>query len=162
MLVNHQQYRTIWPSSYFGQGSNAELRTVEVIDQTKLPHVFEIAKIDSLQQMIAAIKTMQVRGAPLIGAAAAYGVALAMQQDSGDYHLQQAAKLLIQSRPTAVNLRWAVQRMLGRLLPYPVANRVQAAWAEAALICDEDVLLNQAIGVHGLDLTAHLHRKSTP
>jgi len=161
MLVNHRQYRTIWPSPCFGQGSNAELRTVEVIDQTKLPHVFEIAKISNLQQMIAAIKTMQVRGAPLIGAAAAYGIALAIQQNSGDYYLQQAANLLTQSRPTAVNLKWAVQRILNVLLPLPVADRVQAAWAEAALICDEDVLLNQAIGAHGLDLIRALYLKKS-
>ncbi|MFA7349748.1 MAG: S-methyl-5-thioribose-1-phosphate isomerase [Methylotenera sp.] len=161
MLVNNRQYRTIWPSPDFGQGFSTELRTVEVIDQTKLPHVFEIAKIGNLQQMIAAIKSMQVRGAPLIGAAAAYGVALATQQDSGDEHLQLAAKLLVQSRPTAVNLRWAVQRMLSVLLPLPVADRVRTAWAEAALICDEDVLLNQAIGVHGLALIRALHLKKS-
>lgn len=161
MLVNHQQYRTIWPSPSFVQGSSAELRTVDVIDQTKLPHEFKVAKISSLQQMLVAIKTMQVRGAPLIGAAAAYGIALAMQQDSGNDYLQQSAKLLIQSRPTAVNLRWAVQRMLDRLLPHPVADRVQVSWAEAALICDEDVLLNQAIGAHGLDLIRALHLKKS-
>lgn len=155
MLVNHQQYRTIWPS--FNQG----LKSVEIIDQTKLPHVFEIASIGNYQQMIVAIKTMQVRGAPLIGVAAAYGVALAAQQDGSDHHLQQAATLLIQSRPTAVNLRWAVQRMLGVLLPLPVADRLQAAWAEAALISDEDVLLNQAIGAHGLDLIRAMYLKKS-
>ncbi len=155
MLVNHQQYRTIWP------GFNQGLKSVEIIDQTKLPHVFEIASIGSCQQMVVAIKTMQVRGAPLIGAAAAYGVALAAQQDGSDHHLQQAATLLIQSRPTAVNLRWAVQRMLGVLLPMPVADRLQAAWAEAALISDEDVLINQAIGAHGLDLIRAMHIKKS-
>ncbi len=155
MLVNQQQYRTIWPNS------SAAGRTVEIIDQTKLPHVFEIAQVRDLPQMIMAIKTMQVRGAPLIGAAAAYGVALAVQQDGSDHHLAESAKLLIQSRPTAVNLRWAVQRMLNRLLPLPVEDRLQTAWAEAALICDEDVLLNQAIGTHGLDLIREVHYKKS-
>ncbi len=166
MLVNHQQYRTIWPSvsSNVDLGSHIKtettahsksaeiLNTVSIIDQTKLPHVFAIAEISTLQQMIDAISTMQVRGAPLIGAAAAYGVALAMQQNSSDGYLNDAATQLIQSRPTAVNLRWAVQRMLKVLLPLPALDRTQAAWAEAAAICDEDVLLNQSIGIHGLDL----------
>lgn len=157
MIINNQQYRTIWPNEAFG--SNA--KTVSVIDQSKLPHIFEVTQIDSLQQMISAIKTMQVRGAPLIGAAAAYGVALAMQQDAGDSHLQDAATKLIQSRPTAVNLQWAVQRMLKVLLPLTESNRIQAAWNEAAIICDEDVLLNQAIGKHGLSLIKPLYTKQS-
>jgi methylthioribose-1-phosphate isomerase len=148
MLVSQQQYRTIWPI----EGSGEFLNTVAIIDQTKLPHAFEIAHIGDLQQMITAIKTMQVRGAPLIGAAAAYGIALAMQQETSDHYLQVAATQLVQSRPTAVNLNWAVQRMLKVLLPLAGASRTQAAWAEAAAICDEDVLLNQAIGQHGLGL----------
>ena len=169
MIVNHQQYRTIWPSASLGSNlsSNANthlksveaLKTVTIIDQTKLPHTFETARISTLQQMIVAINTMQVRGAPLIGAAAAYGIALAMQQDSGDRHLNEAATQLIHSRPTAVNLRWAVQRMLDMLLPLSVFDRSQAAWAEAAAICDEDVLLNQAIGEHGLGLIKPLSSK---
>jgi methylthioribose-1-phosphate isomerase len=148
MLVSQQQYRTIWAV----EGSGERLNTVAIIDQTKLPHAFEIAHIGNLQQMIAAIKTMQVRGAPLIGAAAAYGIALAMQQETSDHYLQVASTQLVQSRPTAVNLNWAVQRMLKVLLPLVGASRTQAAWAEAAAICDEDVLLNQAIGQHGLGL----------
>lgn len=148
MLVKSQQYRTIWPNVL----SDGFLNTVSIIDQTKLPHAFEIASISSLQQMIIAIKTMQVRGAPLIGAAAAYGMALAMQEDSSDSYLKVAATQLINSRPTAVNLNWAVQRMLKVLMPIPVVSRMQLAWTEAAAICDEDVLLNQAIGRHGLGL----------
>ncbi|HSI38244.1 MAG TPA: S-methyl-5-thioribose-1-phosphate isomerase [Methylotenera sp.] len=148
MLIKGQQYRTIWPKV----AADSHVNTVAIIDQTKLPHVFEIVTLDSLQQMVVAIKTMQVRGAPLIGAAAAYGMALAMQQDNSDSHLQEAAAKLIQSRPTAVNLRWAVQRMLQVLLPLSGSGRTQAAWTEAASICDEDVLLNQAIGQHGLAL----------
>ncbi len=151
MIVNQRQYRTIWPSSH------AAGLAVEIIDQTRLPHVFEVVKVSSLQQMIAAIKTMQVRGAPLIGASAAYGIALAVQHCGTDDCLSEAATALIQSRPTAVNLRWAVQRMLNVLLPLPVEDRLRAAWAEAALICEEDVLLNQAIGAHGLEIIKQLH-----
>jgi len=146
MLVNHQQYRTIWPNFEYAQPC------VEVIDQTKLPHVFDVARITTLAQMITAIKTMQVRGAPLIGAAAAYGIALSTLDSCSDRHLQQSAELLIASRPTAVNLRWAVRRMLSALLRLPDTQRQSAAWSEAAHICDEDVKLNQAIGTHGLAL----------
>lgn len=156
MLVSQQQYRTIWAV----ESTNQRLKRVAIIDQTKLPHAFEVTHITDLQQMVVAIKTMQVRGAPLIGAAAAYGIALAMQQNASDEYLQQAAAKLIQSRPTAVNLNWAVQRMLQLLLPIAEASRNQAAWDEAAAICDEDVILNQAIGRHGLALieNAQLNR----
>ena len=154
MLVSQQQYRTIWPI----EGSGECLNAVAIIDQTKLPHAFEIAHIGNLQQMITAIKTMQVRGAPLIGAAAAYGLALALQQENSDHHLQVAAAQLVQSRPTAINLNWAVQRMLKVLLPLVGASRTHAAWAEAAAICDEDVLLNQAIGQHGLGLIERFYQ----
>jgi len=155
MLVNHQQYRTIWPNF------DGEIPFVEIIDQTKLPHVFEIAKISSLQQMITAIKTMQVRGAPLIGAAAAYGIALAALESSSDMHLKDSAVQLVASRPTAVNLRWAVQRMLDKIFPLPIEDRQQGAWGEASAICDEDVLLNQAIGTHGLDLIRQQHQQKS-
>jgi methylthioribose-1-phosphate isomerase len=107
--------------------------------------------------MVQAIKTMQVRGAPLIGAAAAYGLALAMREHAGDDQLRQAASALLSSRPTAVNLRWAVQRMLQCLEHAPVAERASLAWQQAAAICDEDVIINQAIAGHGLALLQALH-----
>ena len=151
MLVDNQHFRTIWPNS------NTEFPYVEIIDQTKLPHAFKVEKITSLEQMIVAIKTMQVRGEPLIGAAAAYGIALAMLKASNDAYLKASAAQLIDSRPTAVNLKWAVERMLRHLLVLPVQERLQAAWVEAALICEEDVLLNQAIGAHGVALINHMH-----
>ena len=153
MIINNQKFRTIWPNDGMAAGS----RSVSIIDQTKLPHAFKIVEIINMPQMIVAIKTMQVRGAPLIGAAAAYGMALAMQHDCSEEHLQLSAKQLTQSRPTAVNLRWAVERMRQLLLPIPVEFRLEAAWEEAAKICDEDVLLNQAIGQHGLNLIQRLH-----
>lgn len=148
MIVNQQAYRTIWP--------NTQAEFVEIIDQTKLPFDFEILRISNLHQMITAIKRMQVRGAPLIGAAAAYGLALALEQQANDTHLHDAAEQLVKSRPTAVNLKWAVQRMLNVLLPLQEAHRKSAAWAEAGVICEEDVLLNQSIGQHGLRLIKDL------
>jgi len=152
MVVNHQQYRTIWPN----ENLDRRLISVSIIDQTKLPHAFEVVTISTTQQMIVAINTMMVRGAPLIGAAAAYGVALAMQEDSEDAFLLSSAHQLVHSRPTAVNLRWATERMLTLLMPLPPAERLAAAWSEASVICDQDVLLNQAIGQYGLSLIAPL------
>ena len=148
MLVNHQHYRTIWTQRIL---TNPQA-TVAIVDQTKLPHAFEVLCLNNLTQMVQAIKTMQVRGAPLIGAAAAYGMALAAQEDSTDSALQAAASCLRLSRPTAVNLNWAVSRMLDLLLQHPQNARAQIAWAEAEKICDEDVMQNQAIGRHGLAL----------
>ncbi len=153
MIINNQKFRTIWPNDGMATGG----RFVSIIDQTKLPHTFKVVEIINMSQMIVAIKTMQVRGAPLIGASAAYGMALAMQEDCSNEHLHLSAMQLIQSRPTAVNLRWAVERMTQLLLPMATERRLQAAWAEAAKICDEDVLLNQAIGQHGLSLIQKLH-----
>jgi methylthioribose-1-phosphate isomerase len=155
MIINNQKFRTIWSNDVMAAGS----RFVSIIDQTKLPHAFKVVEIINMSQMIVAIKTMQVRGAPLIGAAAAYGVALAMQDDCSDENLHLSATHLKQSRPTAVNLRWAVERMTQLLLPLVPELRLEAAWAEAAKICDEDVLLNQAIGQHGFNLIQSLHRQ---
>jgi len=151
MLVDNQHYRTIWPVT------SSVVPYVEIIDQTLLPHEFKVEKVTSLEQMVTAIKTMQVRGAPLIGAAAAYGMALALLKAAGDEHLRMSADLLVASRPTAVNLKWAVERILAHLIALPESARLQAAWAEAALICEEDVLLNQAIGAHGLQLIERMY-----
>ena len=154
MHVAGNPFRTIWPHS--------RCKSVHIIDQTLLPHQFSIVEIFSVEAMIHAIKTMQVRGAPLIGAAAAYGIALAAVVDNSENteqsnsYLQKAAADLIASRPTAVNLQWAVQRMLAKLLSLPVIQRNMAAWKEAAAICEEDVKLNQAIGQQGLSLIQRL------
>lgn len=144
MRVDGIPFRTIWPEP--------RCKYVEIIDQTTLPHEFRVLKIATLEQMVAAIKTMQVRGAPLIGAAAAYGIAIAMVEDDSDAYLHYAVRLLLESRPTAVNLRWAVERMQAKLLAEPGLRRTITAWAEAAAICEEDVGINQAIGQHGLGL----------
>jgi methylthioribose-1-phosphate isomerase len=144
MQVASQHFRSIWP--------DARCKFVEIIDQTKLPFAFEIARIHSIEQMATAIKTMQVRGAPLIGVAAAYGIALAMLYDDSDESLNQVCQELISTRPTAVNLQWAVKRIQAVLLPLPQVRRNIAAWKEAAKIAEEDVAQNQTIGQHGLEL----------
>jgi methylthioribose-1-phosphate isomerase len=149
MKVANQHYRTIWP--------DARCKFVDIIDQTKLPFAFEIVRIHNIAQMVHAISTMQVRGAPLIGVAAAYGMALAMLEDDSDANLQQAAKLLKSSRPTAVNLAWAVDRMVACLQAMPNLRNL-GAWREAANIAEEDVAQNQAIGQHGLELIRSLYK----
>jgi methylthioribose-1-phosphate isomerase len=149
--IRGQHYRALWPAP--------DAAAVEIIDQTLLPHLFEVRRLGSVGEVAQAIKTMQVRGAPLIGATAAYGVALAMQESGDDDRLQQVARILIATRPTAVNLRWAVERMASRLLPVPKTQRADVAWREAAAICDEDVAANQALGLHGLDMLRALYEK---
>lgn len=143
MKVNGTPTRTIWPNA---DGS------VEIIDQTRLPHAFVTTTLRSMEDAAVAIKDMLVRGAPLIGATAAYGVALAMRDDASDAALQAAHDRLYATRPTAVNLRWALADMLRTLRPLPAAERAAAAWARAAAICDDDVAINEAIGDHGLTL----------
>lgn len=150
MKVADKHYRTIWP--------DARCKFVEIIDQTKLPFAFEIVRIHDVSQMAHVIKTMQVRGAPLIGVAAAYGIALAMLEDDSDTNLQHAANVLKASRPTAVNLAWAVDRMVTALQGVACNARNLAAWREAAQIAEEDVAQNQAIGQHGLELIKNLYQ----
>ena len=130
MLVNNQHYRTIWPQRILTNGP----ASVAIVDQTKLPHAFEVLSLSNLPQMVHAIKTMQVRGAPLIGAAAAYGMALAAQEDPTDGALQAAASSLRLSRPTAVNLNWAVSRMLDFMLPLAVSAAGSRAWMSATSV----------------------------
>lgn len=122
---------------------------VEIIDQTVLPHRLEFRTLHSLEDAAEAISVMRVRGAPLIGATAAYGVALALAEDSSDKRVEAACARLLATRPTAVNLRWALEHMQNCLAPLQPAQRREAAWAEAAVLCDEDMLLNQSIGRHG-------------
>ena len=153
MNVNGEHFRTILGMPQTG--------LVQVIDQTLLPHQFNIITISNCSQMQHAIQTMQVRGAPLIGAAAAYGLVLALQENQTQQYLQKCAQALIASRPTAVNLRWAVERMLNKLNNVPEANRLAVAWQEAAQICEEDVAQNQAIGQHGLKLIKSLYQDKT-
>ena len=132
-----------------------------MIDQTKLPHRFETMTLRSADDTARAIKTMVVRGAPLIGATAAYGLALAMRDDSSDEALTRTREMLLATRPTAVNLRWALTRMCGALLNRPRDERAARAWQEAAAICDEDVEVCRSIGEHGLPLIRAAARKTT-
>jgi methylthioribose-1-phosphate isomerase len=143
MKIQGKHYRTIWPN-----GEDA----VEVIDQARLPHVFATQILDSSAECARAIRTMVVRGAPLIGATAAYGMALAMREDSFDPGLDAADAMLRVTRPTAVNLHWALDRMMEKLKPADPHDRIAIAWAEASAICDEDVEVCRAIGEHGLDI----------
>jgi methylthioribose-1-phosphate isomerase len=143
MKINGKPYRTIWPA-----GESA----VDIIDQTKLPHEFRTRTLKSAADCAHAIKTMVVRGAPLIGVTAAYGVALAMRDDPGDAALERACELLLETRPTAVNLRWALERMAAALRNWPREDRAALAWKEAAAIADEDVEVCRAIGERGLKI----------
>lgn len=151
MKVDGKSYRSIW--------LNADGATVEVIDQTLLPHRFVIRSLSNLTDAEHAIKTMIVRGAPLIGATAAYGMALAMASDASDTMLEEAHGRLLRARPTAVNLRWALDEMTAVLTPLAPAKRKQAAYQRATQICDEDVALNGAIGEHGLKLIVEIAAK---
>ncbi|MCX7627481.1 MAG: S-methyl-5-thioribose-1-phosphate isomerase [Methylophilaceae bacterium] len=151
MNIQGRAWRTIFAS--------ADGAAVEIIDQTSLPHAFHVRRLETLEDMVHAIRTMQVRGAPLIGAAAAYGMALATRARTDDAWLAQAAEALVATRPTAVNLRWAVERVRQVLQDIPPEGRCEAAWNEAARICDEDVALNQAIGRYGFGLLSAMQLK---
>lgn len=154
MKINGTAYRTIWLGD--------DGWSVEIIDQTRLPHEFVTARLTSLEDAAVAIKTMQVRGAPLIGATAAYGVCLALREDASDQALEAAVAHLAEQRPTAVNLRWALDEMLAAVRNLPREQRVAAAYERAARLCDEDVETCRMIGVHGLALIEAIAAKKAP
>ena len=144
MKVDGRHFRSIWlePDGF----------TVGAIDQRRLPHEFIVARLTNATDAADAIRSMLVRGAPLIGATAAYGVALAMRSNNSDAALDQACKLLIATRPTAINLKWALDEMARLLRPLPPSARGNAAYARAREIAEEDVAINRDIGRHGLEL----------
>ena len=144
MKVNGRATRTIW--------LNADGSSVDVIDQRWLPHEFRVATLRTVGEAATAIRDMWVRGAPLIGVTAAYGVALAMREDPSDANLDAAWEVLHATRPTAINLRWALDAVRNRLLRLEPSTRAAAAYALAAEIADEDVAINRAIGRNGLAL----------
>jgi len=148
MRIGDRWYRTIWPSD--------DGLAVEVIDQTLLPHVFEVRRLETLEAAAEAIRAMRVRGAPLIGATAAYGLALALGEDPSDDGLCEAVEALAATRPTAVNLSWALRTMEAAVCGLPASERAAAAWVAAAQICDDDVELCRRIGEHGLALLERL------
>ena len=151
MKINGIPYRTIWPT--------ADNTAVEIIDQTRLPHIFTTLRLESMRDAERAIRDMQVRGAPLIGVTGAYGVALSMRHHASDAALAATCSVLLAARPTAVNLRWGVERMRGFLAPLPESERAAAAWQEAARIADEDVEINASIGKHGSELIRAIYLK---
>ena len=154
MNVDAIPYRSIWV--------NEGDRTVDIIDQTRLPHAFEIRNLQTLDDACVAIRDMLVRGAPLIGATAAYGYYLAMRENPSDSALDDAYSRLFQTRPTAVNLRWALDRVKNAIIDTQPGQRADQAFAEARRIADEDVETNQAIGRHGLELIKQAAAQKQP
>ena len=152
MKIDGKAWRTIWLEEGVQHGGDA----IGVIDQTQLPHRFTTRTLSSCDQAAEAIRMMVVRGAPLIGVTGAYGLMLALQADPSDAALAAAFEQLNATRPTAVNLRWALERVRDRVAPLPPAERAAAAKAEAASIAEEDVAMCEAIGEHGLRLFQEL------
>jgi methylthioribose-1-phosphate isomerase len=149
MKVHGTPTRTIWVEDEPRAGRPGR---VGIIDQTRLPHEYVTIPLVTLDDAAHAIADMLVRGAPLIGVTAAYGVALALHDHASDARLAAICEQLSATRPTAINLRWALNEMMRTVRPLPEADRESAAWCRAAEICDEDVEINRMIGVHGLDL----------
>jgi methylthioribose-1-phosphate isomerase len=151
MEINGTPYRTIWVEE--------PRKSVTVIDQTKLPHRFETLRLTSLEEAALAIEDMIVRGAPLIGATAAYGFCLGLEEDASDTAVEAIYARLYRTRPTAVNLRWALDEMRALLDNRPPAERAALAWERAAEICDADVEICKSIGQHGLRLLEDIAAK---
>jgi methylthioribose-1-phosphate isomerase len=154
MKINGKAYRTIWlaPDGW----------SVEIIDQTRLPHELVMVPLKSAGDAARAILTMQVRGAPLIGATAAYGMAMAIREDASDEAIDQAIGHLAKQRPTAINLHWALEEMRRAVQNLPRGDRVAAAYRRAGEICDEDVETCRRIGVHGLQIIEEIAAKKKP
>ncbi|MDC0876545.1 S-methyl-5-thioribose-1-phosphate isomerase [Candidatus Pelagibacter sp.] len=149
MKVEGKEYRTIW----------FENNVVKIIDQTKLPHQFIIKDLRTIKDAINAIKVMEVRGAPLIGGTAAYGIALAVQENNDREFIKKSAEELIQSRPTAINLKWAVDRMMKKLSGINSDQILDIALTEAKEICDEDEKFCENIGINGLKIIEEIYNK---
>jgi methylthioribose-1-phosphate isomerase len=155
MKIDGVAYRSVWVDADDGW-------SVHILDQTKLPWALEILRLTTRDEAAHAIKAMQARGAPLIGAVAAYGLCLALRVDASTEAMERDAEVLNATRPTAVNLRWALDRMLTKLRNTPAGERVAVAYVEAALIAEEDVAQNKAIGRHGLPLIEAAVRPDRP
>ena len=149
MKIEGKEYRTIW----------FENKTVKIIDQTKLPHQFIVKDLKTAKDAISAIKTMEVRGAPLIGATAAYGLVLATLENNDQTFLKKVSEDLINSRPTAINLKWAVDRMMKKLSGVNSDEILKIALKEAKEICDEDIKFCENIGLNGLKIIEELYNK---
>tara|TARA_Y100000816_G_scaffold24952_1_gene16066 strand:- start:324 stop:1394 length:1071 start_codon:yes stop_codon:yes gene_type:complete len=149
MKINSKLYRTIW----------YENNVVKIIDQTKLPHQFVIKDLKTVKDAINAIKTMEVRGAPLIGAAAAYGLVLSITEKNDLYFLKKSSEDLIASRPTAINLKWAVDRMMKKLSGVNEKDIFKIALDEAKNIVEEDISFCKRIGINGLKIIEEISNK---
>jgi len=149
MKIEGKEFRTIW----------YENNVVKIIDQTKLPHQFTIKDLNSVKDAINAIKVMEVRGAPLIGGTAAYGIVLAIQESTEKEFINKSAEELIQSRPTAINLKWAVDRMMNKLSGINSDQILDIALKEAKEICDEDEKFCENIGINGLKIIEEIYNK---
>lgn len=154
MKVDGTHMRTIWVAE--------DGWTVRIIDQTRLPHVFSIVPLRTMKEAAVAIRTMQVRGAPLIGATAAYGIALQVRENDSDEAIDQACETLHATRPTAINLKWALDEMRAALRNIPRGKRAERAYARAREICDEDVEINASIGRNGLEIIRNLAARKAP
>ena len=154
MKINGTAARTIWVCE--------DGVSIGIIDQTLLPHRLELVTLTTADEAAEAIVTMRVRGAPLIGVTAAYGVCLAMQADASDAGLSAAIDVLAKQRPTAINLRWALEEMRQTLAPLSASHRVTAAYARASAMADDDVESCRRIGVHGLEIIQALAAKKKP
>ena len=155
MKIDGTAYRSVWVDA-------DDRWPVHILDQTKLPWSLEVLRLTTRDEVAHAIKSMQTRGAPLIGAVAAYGLCLALRADASTDAMERDAALINATRPTAVNLRWALDRMLARLRNTPASERVAVAYAEAGLIADEDAAQNEAIGRHGMPLIEAAVRPDRP
>ena len=150
MRVKGNKYRTIW----------YENNVVKIIDQTKLPHLFVVKELKSIKDAVKAIKTMEVRGAPLIGSTAAYGIVLAIQENKDLDFIKKSSEELVNSRPTAINLQWAIHRMNNKLSFVKSNELLEVALKEAKLICDEDVKFCENIGLNGLKIIEEIYNKN--
>ena len=151
MRIEGKNYKTIW----FDKNS----KNVKIIDQTKLPHEFKIKELETVKDAINAIKVMEVRGAPLIGATAAFGIVLAIKENNDLNFIKKSAEDLVKARPTAINLQWAVHRMNNKISMIKSENLFDVALKEAELICDEDEKFSEKIGKNGLKIIEEIYQK---
>ena len=154
MNIGDKHYRSVWVAE--------DNRTVEVLNQSKLPFSLAVLQLKTCDDAARAIEEMLIRGAPLIGAVAAYGIALAMTEDTSDAYLQQAYDTLIITRPTAINLKWALDRICQQLQTVAPEHRLELAYKICAEIADEDVAINHSIGMHGLELIKTIAAAKNP
>ncbi len=154
MKIDGKQYRSIWQTT--------DGKSIHIFNQEKLPYEFEILTISSTEQATEAIVSMKVRGAPLIGCVGAYGMAFAMSVDSSDQAIESAYQTLVKTRPTAINLQWALDRICQHLRQAAPQDRLQLAYKESAIICDEDAKINHNIGLNGLEIIREIAAKKAP